>query len=201
MSMSKNSYPNMSNQILTTANQLTLLRMIFIPIFVVLLVYEMAGWAFIVFILAGITDGLDGLIARLFQQKTQLGAYLDPIADKLLLTTSFVVLSTKGLGLIITIPLWLTIFVLSRDVLLIASALMIALSTGHRTFKPSIFGKTTTFMQIVTILVVLYFNHLGHTHPFIHWLFIATGVITIFSGLHYIYQGRKLVTDLPPAGF
>jgi cardiolipin synthase len=189
----------MPDRILTPANQLTLLRMIFIPIFVVLLVYDMAGWAFIVFILAGITDGLDGLIARHFRQKTQLGAYLDPLADKLLLTTSFVVLSTKGLGLAITIPLWLTIFVLSRDVLLIASALMIALSTGHRSFKPSLYGKTTTFMQIVTILVVLYFNHLNSDHPFIHWLFIATGAITIFSGLHYIYQGRKLVLDVPPA--
>jgi cardiolipin synthase len=199
MRMSKNPDPNMSNQILTTANQLTLLRMIFIPVFVVLLVYDMAGWAFIVFILAGITDGLDGLIARLFRQKTQLGAYLDPIADKLLLTTSFVVLSTKGLGLTVIIPLWLTIFVISRDVLLIASALMIALSMGHRSFKPSMVGKTTTFLQIVTILVVLYFNHLGSAHPFIHWLFIATGGITIFSGLHYIYRGRKLVTDLPPS--
>lgn len=187
----------MPNRILTTANQLTLLRMIFIPIFVVLLVYDMPGWAFLIFILAGITDGLDGLIARLFQQKTQLGAYLDPLADKLLLTTSFVALSTKTLGLPITIPLWLTIFVLSRDIVLVASALMIALSTNHRRFRPSIYGKATTFMQILTVLVVLYFNWMNMSHPLLHWVFIGTGAITIFSGLHYIYQGRKLVLDAP----
>jgi cardiolipin synthase (CMP-forming) len=187
----------MPNRILTTANQLTLLRMIFIPIFVVLLVYDMPGWAFLVFILAGITDGLDGLIARLFQQKTQLGAYLDPLADKLLLTTSFVALSTKTLGLPITIPLWLTIFVLSRDIVLVASALMIALSTNHRRFRPSIYGKATTFMQILTVLVVLYFNWMNMSHPLLRWVFIGTGAITIFSGLHYIYQGRKLVLDAP----
>src|SRR5206468_7521231 len=89
----------MPTRILTPANQLTLLRMVFIPIFVILVVYNQLGWAFSIFILAGVTDGLDGLIARLLQQKTSLGAYLDPIADKLLLTSSFVVLSIRGLGL------------------------------------------------------------------------------------------------------
>jgi cardiolipin synthase len=185
----------MSNQIMTPANQLTLLRMIFIPIFATLLVYDEVGWAFAVFILAGITDGLDGLMARLLKQKTQLGAYLDPIADKLLLTTSFVFLSIKSIALPIMIPLWLTIFVISRDVLLVASALMIALSTGHRTFKPSLYGKLTTFAQIATVVIVLLVNFLGVHPPLLHWLFVLTGAITIFSGLHYIYQGRKLVLD------
>jgi len=185
----------MSNQIMTPANQLTLLRMIFIPIFASLLVYDEVGWAFAVFILAGITDGLDGLIARLLKQKTQLGAYLDPLADKLLLTTSFVFLSIKSIALPIMIPLWLTIFVISRDVLLVASALMIALSTGHRTFKPSLYGKLTTFFQIATVVAVLLLNFLGVHPPLLPWLFVATGAITIFSGLHYIYRGRKLMLD------
>ena len=89
----------MSLEVLTPANQLTILRMIFIPVFVILLVYDYLGWAFGIFILAGVTDGLDGLIARSFRQKTSLGAYLDPIADKLLLITSFVVLSIRGMKL------------------------------------------------------------------------------------------------------
>jgi cardiolipin synthase len=183
----------MSDRILTPANQLTLLRMIFIPIFAILLLYDEVGWAFAVFIVAGVTDGLDGLIARKFSQKTALGAYLDPIADKLLLTTSFVVLSIKGLGLLNTIPLWLTILVLSRDVLLIASALIIFIATGHRTFSPSIYGKMTTFFQIVTVVAVLFLNFREIVHPASFWLFVATGAITVFSGLHYIYHGRKLM--------
>jgi cardiolipin synthase len=189
-----NSMSNMSDRILTTANQLTLLRMIFIPVFAILLLYDEVGWAFTVFLLAGVTDGLDGLIARVFRQKTTLGAYLDPIADKLLLTTSFVVLSIKGLGLLVMIPLWLTILVLSRDVLLIASALIIVLSTGHRTFTPSLYGKLTTFFQIVTVVAVLFLNYREMALPALIWLFVFTGAITVFSGLHYIYHGRKLAS-------
>lgn len=183
----------MSDRLLTTANQLTLLRMIFIPIFAILLLYDEVGWAFAVFVMAGFTDGLDGLIARKFSQKTTLGACLDPIADKLLLTTSFVVLSIKGLGLMNTIPLWLTILVLSRDVVLIASALIIVIATGHRIFTPSIYGKMTTFFQIVTVVVVLYVNYRQIEHPATIWLFVVTGTITVISGLHYIYHGRKLM--------
>src|SRR5580765_2214592 len=117
----------MSFQVLTPANQLTILRMVFIPIFVILLVYDYLGWAFAIYILAGVTDGLDGLMARWLKQKTSLGAYLDPIADKLLLTTSFVTLSIKGMGLPNSIPLWLTIIVISRDVILVASVLIIVI--------------------------------------------------------------------------
>jgi cardiolipin synthase len=189
-----NPMSDMSDRILTTANQLTLLRMIFIPVFAILLLYDEVGWAFTVFLLAGVTDGLDGLIARVFRQKTTLGAYLDPIADKLLLTTSFVVLSIKGLGLLVMIPLWLTILVLSRDVLLIASALIIVLSTGHRTFTPSFYGKLTTFFQIVTVVAVLFLNYREMALPALIWLFVFTGAITVFSGLHYIYHGRKLAS-------
>ena len=106
----------MVSQLLTPANQLTILRMAFIPAFVILVVYNQLGWAFLIFLLAGITDGLDGLIARLLHQKTTLGALLDPIADKLLLTSSFVILSVKDLGLSNILPLWLTITVISRDI-------------------------------------------------------------------------------------
>jgi len=181
----------MSFQVLTPANQLTILRMVFIPIFVILLVYDHFGWAFAIYILAGVTDGLDGLMARWLKQKTSLGAYLDPIADKLLLTTSFVVLSIKGMGLPNLIPLWLTIIVISRDVILVASVLIIVISTGHRSFPPSIYGKATTCLQILTILAVLYLNYQGITWAGMNWLFFATAAITVFSGLDYVYRRKK----------
>ena len=145
----------MTSQLLTPANQITILRMAFIPVFVILLLYHHLGWAFFVFLLAGISDGLDGLMARWLQQKTSLGALLDPIADKLLLTTAFVVLSIKDLDLPNLIPLWLTILVLSRDVVLLVSTLVILLITGHRNFPPSIFGKATTLIQIITLTLPL----------------------------------------------
>ena len=185
----------MSFQILTPANQLTILRMVFVPIFVILLVYEHLGWAFAIFILAGVTDGLDGLIARLLKQKTSLGAYLDPIADKLLLTTSFVVLSIKSLGLPNTVPLWLTILIISRDVILVASVLIIVITTGHRNFPPSIYGKAATFFQILTLVAVLYLNYERITTPALQWIFLPTAAVTVYSGLDYIYRGKKLVTE------
>lgn len=185
----------MSSQLLTPANQITILRMAFIPVFVILLVYNHLGWAFFVFLLAGITDGLDGLMARWLQQKTSLGAMLDPIADKLLLTSSFVVLSVKDLELPNLLPLWLTILVISRDVFLIASALIILLSTGHRNFPPSIFGKATTLIQIITLTLVLLFNYLETTPRWLFGLYVLTGAITVFSGLHYTYRGKKMVSE------
>jgi cardiolipin synthase len=190
----------MSLQVLTPANQLTILRMVFIPVFVILLVYDHLGWAFAVFILAGVTDGLDGLIARWFRQKTSLGAYLDPIADKLLLTTSFVVLSIRGMGLPNLLPLWLTILVISRDVIMISSVLIIVITTGHRTFPPSIYGKTTTCLQIVTIIAVLYLNYRNISVPALNWLFVATAVVTVYSGLDYIYRGKKMVSETTAVG-
>ena len=102
---------------LTPANQLTLLRMLLIPAFVILLIYGHLGWALTVFVTAGVTDGLDGLIARWSGQKTQLGAWLDPMADKLLLLSTFVVLTIPGLGLANRLPLWLTVLMISRSTL------------------------------------------------------------------------------------
>jgi cardiolipin synthase (CMP-forming) len=185
----------MSTRILTPANQLTILRMVFIPVFVILVVYNQLGWAFSIIILAGVTDGLDGLMARLLKQKTSLGAYLDPIADKLLLTTSFVVLSIRSLGLPNVVPLWLTILVISRDVILIASALVIIISTGHRTFAPSIYGKATTCFQILTILLVLFLNYRNVSPSALFSMYLVTGAITVFSGLHYVYRGKKMVSE------
>ena len=93
------------------------------------------------------------------------------------------------------LPLWLTILVISRDVFLIASALIILLSTGHRNFPPSIFGKATTLIQIITLTLVLLFNYLETTPRWLFGLYVLTGAITVFSGLHYTYRGKKMVSE------
>ena len=135
---------------LTLANQLTLLRLALVPAFVILVLYGRLGWALVVFITAGITDGLDGLIARMTNQRTSLGAFLDPMADKLLLVSAFVVLTLPNIGLANRIPLWLTVLVISRDVIIVATVAIVSIALGPRTFRPSIFGKVATATYIVT---------------------------------------------------
>src|SRR5579872_2444819 len=147
---------------LTIANQLTLLRMLLIPAFVILVVYEELGWALAVFVTAGVTDALDGLIARRSGQKTSLGAWLDPMADKLLLVTTFVVLTLPGLGLANRLPIWLTVCIISRDVVIVLTVAIVNLAIGPRTFRPSIFGKIATAIYILTAVVAMLFNYLEY---------------------------------------
>src|SRR5215813_3098488 len=128
----------------TTANQLTILRIVFVPVFIILLVYHELGWALTIFVAAGLTDVLDGVIARRYGQKTSIGAVLDPIADKLLMTTSIIVLSLPQMQFPNTIPRWLMILVISRDVFILLVSLLIVLTVGWRTFKPSPYGKAST---------------------------------------------------------
>lgn len=179
---------------LTTANQLTLLRMFLIPAFVILVVYEQPGWALIVFALAGITDGLDGWFARRGQQ-TSLGAFLDPMADKLLLVTTFVVLSIPGLGLLNRIPLWLTILVISRDVVIVLTVALVTLTVGRRHFRPSIYGKVATAIYIMTCVIVMFFNFLQRTSVLVTAAFDLSLVITLVSGIHYIVHAARIINQ------
>ena len=146
---------------LTAANQLTILRVLLIPAFVILLLYGYQGWALVTFGVAGLTDLLDGLIARMTGEKTTLGAWLDPMADKLLLVTMFVVLTLPGIGSANQLPVWFTILVISRDIAIVATVAVVNLAIGRRTFRPSIFGKIATATYILTGVVTLYFNYLG----------------------------------------
>jgi cardiolipin synthase (CMP-forming) len=173
---------------LTAANQLTILRMLLIPAFVILLLYGHRGWALIVFFTAGITDMLDGLIARAAGQKTDLGAWLDPMADKLLLVTMFIVLTLPDIGSANRLPLWFTILVISRDVAIVATAAVINLAVGPRTFRPSIFGKLTTAIYIVTGVVTLYFNYLEQRSPLVTVLIYVSLALTFISAGHYLVQ-------------
>ena len=173
---------------LTAANQLTILRMLLIPPFVILLLYGHRGWALVTFLLAGVTDMLDGLIARRTGQKTTLGAWLDPMADKLLLVTMFIVLTLPGIGSANPLPVWFTVLVLSRDIAIVLTVAVINLAVGPRTFPPSIFGKIATATYIVTGVVTLYFNYLDVASPLITVFVYASLAITFVSAGHYLVK-------------
>jgi cardiolipin synthase len=178
--------------VFTPANQLTLLRMLLIPFFVILLIYGYRGWALLIFLTAGLTDLFDGLIARATGEKTTLGAWLDPMADKLLLVTMFVILTVPGLGDPNRLPLWFTILVISRDVAIVATVAVVNLAIGPRTFRPSIYGKIATALYIVTGVVALYFNYLGERAAIVHVLVYASLVITFISAGHYGWQVARM---------
>jgi cardiolipin synthase len=177
---------------LTAANQLTILRMLLIPAFVILLMYGHTGWALVTFLAAGLTDLFDGLIARATGQKTTLGAWLDPMADKLLLVTMFVMLTLPGIGSANRLPLWFTVLVISRDVAIVLTVAVVNLAVGPRTFRPSIFGKIATATFILTGVVTLYFNYLGQPSPIVKVCIYASLAITIVSAADYGRQIRKL---------
>ena len=183
----------MLRQLKSTPNQLTMLRLVFVPLAAISVVDGKFGLALAIFLLAGISDALDGWLARRLDQRTLLGQYLDPIADKLLLSTMFVVLSTEH-----RIPWKFTILVLSRDIgILIVSALLFAL-TPIRDFKPTIFGKLNTIAQIASVLLVLL-----HELSAAPWLAEAktiglwsTFALTLFSWIHYtLLMGQRLRTS------
>jgi cardiolipin synthase len=181
--------------VLTPANQLTLLRMLLIPAFVILVVYGMLGWALAVFVTAGITDGLDGLIARWSGQKTSLGAWLDPMADKLLLVTTFVVLTLPNLGLENRLPIWLTVLIISRDVVIVLTVAIVNLAIGPRTFRPSTFGKIATATYIMTAVVAMLFNYLRYHSAVVDFFVYASLTITLVSSLHYIWHAARIINQ------
>ena len=180
---------------LTPANQLTLLRMLLIPAFVILVVYGHLGWALVVFATAGITDGLDGLIARRSGQRTRLGAWLDPMADKLLLVTTFVVLTLPGLDLANRLPIWLTVLIISRDVVIVLTVAIVNLAIGPRTFRPSVFGKIATATYIVTAVITMLFNYLRYRSFVVDVFVYASLAITLVSSLHYISHAARIIDE------
>ena len=178
--------------VFTPANQLTLMRMLLIPAFVILLVYGYRGWAVLTFLAAGLTDLLDGLIARMTGEKTTLGAWLDPMADKLLLVTMFVMLTLPEIGAPNRLPVWFTVLVISRDVAIVATVAVVNLAIGPRTFRPSIYGKIATALYIVTGVAALYFNYLGVPSLLVQGLIYASLAITFVSGWHYAVQVARM---------
>ena len=185
---------------LTLANQLTILRIVLTPAFVLLVVYDYMGAALLTFLVAGLTDALDGLIARRAGQRTSLGAWLDPMADKLLLVTTFVVLTLPEIRLTNHLPLWLTVLVISRDVVIVGVVAIVNLAIGPRTFRPSIWGKLATATFILTSVVVMLFNWLRQTSvvvDFFVWLSLG---LTVVSSADYMVKLRRLINEPHPAG-
>jgi cardiolipin synthase len=178
------------SQILSAPNQLTLARMAFLPFIVINLLDGRYGWALVLFLLAGLSDGLDGLLARTLRQQTLLGQYLDPIADKMLLSTVFLVLS-----IVHKIPWKFTVLVFSRDICILVVSAVLYTIAGLRDFRPSIFGKANTFAQLAAVVFVMLLQ-VDHDK----WVWVArttflraTFMFTIISGLHYVYLvGRRL---------
>jgi cardiolipin synthase (CMP-forming) len=175
--------------------------MVLIPVFVSLLFYQKFVYALGVFVLAGITDGLDGLLARRFDQKSQLGTILDPIADKLMLVTSFVVLSMRTvfpqpLPSHLPVPFWVTVAVISRDVFILVGAAAINIVTGFRGFRPSMLGKINTTVQIAAITAIIFAASVpygtGYYLPTIYTIVFAFAVL---SGAHYVFFVSKLVNE------
>ena len=169
-------------------NFLTLLRILLVPLIVIFLMDGAYLKALIIFFVSGITDALDGFLARLLHQKTVLGAYLDPIADKALLVTCFLTLAIEGI-----IPGWLTVIVISRDVIILAGTFMLFMMSIPFEIKPILVSKATTALQIITVLLVLCLKSLPGSFDFSWLLFLywLTALFTVVSGLQYILVGLK----------
>ncbi len=187
-------------QILTAPNQLTLLRMIFLPFIVINLVKHDFKWALALFVLAGLSDGLDGLLARTLHQQTLLGQYLDPIADKLLMSTMFLVLSIEQRQLV---PWKYTIVVFSRDISILLISGVLFMIAGLRDFRPSIFGKANTAAQVGAIFfaLVLLVKPVVLIDYLTRIFLRATFIFTIVSAVHYAFlvQHRLHASGSPPA--
>ncbi|MFQ5692943.1 MAG: CDP-diacylglycerol--glycerol-3-phosphate 3-phosphatidyltransferase [Nitrospinota bacterium] len=171
-------------------NQITLLRILFTPLFIAFLIYGMKVPALAVFCLLGVSDGLDGFIARRYRQATPLGAILDPLADKILLDASCWVLSSLGV-----LPVWLTILVVSRDALIVSGALYLKLFEGKPAIPPSLLGKTTTCLQLATIFWALLFHFQGSQAPYLEGIAAVAAAATFLSGFQYLLGFMRRVGE------
>ncbi len=169
---------------------MTLTRVLLIPVFVIFIINKSFMSALITFTIAGITDGIDGLVARITHQRTELGAYLDPIADKLLLISAFITLA-----IIEIIPSWLAVIVITRDVIILLGFLVMLLTNYHPKINPSFLSKTTTTFQIFTILLVLIGQYDSIFNKPIIIAIYVTAIFTILSGAHYIYVGTRMINE------
>ena len=186
---------------LTLATYITIIRILCAPLFVFLLFSGSLGWAIVVFGLASLTDTFDGLVARKLGQTSSFGTVLDPVADKVLLTTAFIALSMPFLHLASPIPVWLTLTAIARDVLIAIGAWIIRTIKGFKSFPPSLWGKVSTTFQMITVCVALLANYQGQRWVIFNPLVYATLLLTIVSGLDYFRRGLSMMkhSSLKPA--
>lgn len=172
----------------TLPNFITLLRLAALPFFLLAISDGRFGIALVIFVAAGLSDGIDGYLARRFDMRSALGAYLDPIADKLMLMSSYLFLAIPSYPGRFKIPIWLSVLVISRDALLLVVALLLILSSGKRRFPPTWIGKVTTVTLITTVLFVLCANLWNWPRPFLLIAFGAAATTVILSGFDYVYR-------------
>ena len=177
--------------------------MALIPVFATLLFYGKSDLALLVFVIAGVSDGIDGFVARRYNQQSELGTILDPIADKLLMTTAFIVLSMKGFLATevkhLPVPFWVTAAVIGRDVLIVVVAGAINVMTGFKGFKPSWLGKASTLVQVVAVTMILVAAVTGQSF-FLPTVYTIVVLLAIASGVHYIFHVSKLMGEGEPRG-
>ena len=184
--------PSAIRQALSIPNQLTMVRMLVLPFILIAMIYRQHDTALWLFVAAGLTDAVDGLVARRFNQKTRLGAFLDPMADKLLLSSAFVVQALIGV-----LPWWVTILVLSRDLIIMATVVVMILATPIRDFPPSIFGKVNTAVQFLTILAVVVHNaeQSWWSSEAVSVFIWATAATTLVSAAHYMVETMERIQE------
>jgi cardiolipin synthase len=178
-----------SSKVLTLPNILSLMRILLTPVFIWALVCHRPWLAFGIFLLAGATDALDGFTARYFRLKTNVGLWLDPMGDKILLTAALVTLTLPALAQPNTLPLWLTTICIGRDVLIALGALIYVWIRGRTQFRPSLLGKATTICEVMVLLVVLLYNGLGISPGPMGVFYVLTAALAGLSGVHYIISG------------
>lgn len=188
----------MSEPIFTVANQLTMVRMALVPVFVVLALNREFAWALVVFLVAAATDALDGWVARHAHQSTRLGQMLDPVADKLLVGSCYAVLTWSS-AVNCPLPQWLTVTLLFRDAMLVVAVVVVNLTMGPRSFPPSLLGKASTALNIVAGSAALLANASADCPGGLRWLYLATLVVLVASTAYYIHQASEKEPTRPGA--
>jgi len=175
---------------MTVSNLITSIRIILAPIFIIYLINDQLIAGLVVFIICGVSDSVDGLVARIYKQKSTLGTYLDPLADKIILISAFVVLAVRGF-----LPSWLTVMVISRDTLILLGVIVLYINNLKIDIKPSLISKITTFLQFITVIAVLSNGYITFISFTITYLFYITALFTIVSGLHYMHYWFKVIGE------
>ncbi len=179
-----------SGKSLNIPNLITVIRILLVPLLAIFLLEEKYGYALLVFVIAGVSDGLDGFLARLLKQQTRLGSILDPLADKALLVTAFIILAVIGV-----VPRWLAVLVVSRDLIIVAGFTILSLNNRLGQIEPTYTSKLTTFMQLLTVAYFLGIEYLLSLLFLRDYLLVATAALTVLSCAHYLVIGFRLLGD------
>lgn len=183
--------PNQKQPLINVPNLLSVSRVLLIPVFLLMLLHDSPTGAFIIFLIATSTDFLDGVAARILHQKTKLGAILDPASDKILMTAAFLILAIPHISVPNSLPIWLTITVISRDLYIVTGAFLLFRRIGRKSFPPTLLGKICTIFQMSVLLLVLLLNTLQRPAPSLLWFYVFTMILTILSGIHYTLIGIR----------